>query len=487
MAQVFSSVDTATLIGTTTLDPMIGMAFGETVNVETEIVTADEIIEEDVPDDDIQRAARRAPANGMLANPFCEVESVRSGRLMYESMAFQYTSLPVWNAQIRVAEEDRHVRFVVSHYVNENDYVKLGVVEMSLRTIVPNPLDRTTKTFNADLRPVYGSQYPQGNITVTVRRIPMGIRPADHVFDTAAPEDHHAPPDCSHTSSFSRSDDPTTSATLASGDPTSLSDGTCSMTSSARSVATDPTCSASSDVATDDGESEASIGSIAKSICSATSSDVSVQEVKTFVDQTMDAVRGPEEQVEYEKNLADHKNFLLSLHPGVLRLNWARWKARGLYFNKKAQPVRRRVRPRPRYLPRDTCSETTTDLGIRDSSIYAAATQDPVGTRGTWYLVTIVGAGPLMLPTRDRTSALLNRLMASYRNWTRNLIACSIEAEQAIVEKDAAIADLRLECQNPEPAEQTAAVTAFWDLAWLCMPMEEFKQERLKLFGIGEK
>ena len=82
MAQVFSSVDTATLIGTTTLDPMIGMAFGETVNVETEIVTADEIIEDDIPDDDIQRAARRAPANGMLANPFCEVESVRSGRLM---------------------------------------------------------------------------------------------------------------------------------------------------------------------------------------------------------------------------------------------------------------------------------------------------------------------------------------------------------------------------------------------------------------------
>ena len=145
------------------------------------------------------------------------------------------------------------------------------------------------------------------------------------------------------------------------------------------------------------------------------------------------------------------------------------------------------MRPRPRYLPRDTCSETTTDLGIRDSNNYTAATQVPVGTRGTWYLVTIVGAGPLMLPTRDRTSALLNRLMASYRNWTRNLIACSIEAEQAIVEKDAAIADLRLECQNPEPAEQTAAVTAFWDLAWLCMPMEEFKQERLKLFGIGEK
>ena len=114
-----------------------------------------------------------------------------------------------------------------------------------------------------------------------------------------------------------------------------------------------------------------------------------------------------------------------------------------------------------------------------DSNIYSVATQDTAGRRGTWYLVTIVGAGPLMLPTRDRTSVLLNRLMASYRNWTRNIIACSIEAEQAITAKDSAIADLRTELQNPKPAEQTAAaVAAYWDLAWLCMPMEEFIEAR---------
>ena len=59
MTQVFSSVDTATLVGTTALDPLIGMAFGDTVNVDTELVTADDIIADDIPDDDIQRAARR--------------------------------------------------------------------------------------------------------------------------------------------------------------------------------------------------------------------------------------------------------------------------------------------------------------------------------------------------------------------------------------------------------------------------------------------
>ena len=81
----------------------------------------------------------------MLANPFCVVESIRTGRKLYESMAFQYTSLPVWNAQIRVTEEDRHLRFVVSHYVNENDYVSLGSVEMSLRVVVPDDLDRRSR------------------------------------------------------------------------------------------------------------------------------------------------------------------------------------------------------------------------------------------------------------------------------------------------------------------------------------------------------
>ena len=140
------------------------------------------------------------------------------------------------------------------------------------------------------------------------------------------------------------------------------------------------------------------------------------------------------------------------------------------------------MRPRPRYLPQDTCSATTTDAGLLDSAGFVADPDVPLGRRGSWYLVTIVGAGPLMLPTRDRTAAMLNRLMMSYRNWTRNLIACSIEAEQAITAKDAAIADLKLKIQNPEPAEQTTSVPAFWDLAWLCMTMEEYKEARKGFF-----
>ena len=149
--------------------------------------------------------------------------------------------------------------------------------------------------------------------------------------------------------------------------------------------------------------------------------------------------------------VADHRRHLLC-DRRQLRLQWA---LEGAGRNTSTAAPSRcglQVAREPQYLPQDTCSATTTDAGLLDNAGFVADPDVPLDEK---VVVSMTIVQRRRSYYRDRTAAMLNRTlpMMSCRNWTRNLIACSIEQTNIHGEGRG---HRRPQAEDPEPRARRA-------------------------------
>lgn len=439
MAGVYSSVDTSTLLATTSIDPFTGEAFGDTVAVETAIIPVDDIVRKFDPPDAIQTAASQVRDGAIMCNAFIRIVDCATNVAVYSSIAVQNTTLPIWNASIRIEEDRPTVRLEVCHYVAENDAVVLGSATVNLTYLLPQQLDRETKRSTVPLVP-REKKYPQGDILFDTtrhsihRRTPEGVFVVDKCI-----EEIQKDWDCSLTSSDLTFE----------GRQEELED----MRQRQYHRKKEPFSECS----------ETSSGSMVDSgsACSQTSSGASAEAIVSLPNE------------ESAMTLA-RRQWLLGLRsPSALQLQFAEWYLRQWRYNKatSSKRIQYRVVARPSYLPdveppTPTCSMSSSAMD-GDGAV--------VQGRTSWFLLKIIGAGTLRLPTNDRVSAYMTRILSGYQFFTRNTLASMDRVKESMYSLESTIAQLRLDCQNPVPVPQVeVAMTAFWDIGWLCQDWDTF-------------